>query len=79
MSKVQVVSYEGEALLALKDDIANSLYGMTKAEAHAKGICIQCQEPAIPKCYSDAGREEYKISGLCEECFDQIMGGGDNE
>jgi len=61
----------------LKNSFAKDLYGMTKAEAHASGICIQCQEPAIPKCYSDAGREEYRISGLCEECFDEMF--ADNE
>jgi hypothetical protein len=45
---------------------------MTKDEAVAKGICIDCKEPALAKCYSDAGRREYRISGLCEKCFDSI-------
>lgn len=57
-----------------KDSFAQSLYGMTKDEAVSKGICIQCKEPALPKCYSDAGRKEYTISGLCEKCFDEITG-----
>jgi hypothetical protein len=35
-----------------------------------KGICIDCGQPALPNCYSEAGREEYMISGLCEKCFD---------
>lgn len=77
MNEVQVVSYEGEALAALKNDMANDLFGMTKAEALKSGICIQCKEPAIPKCYSAAGEREYKISGLCEVCFDEITGGGE--
>lgn len=57
-----------------KDNLAKDLYGMTKSEAHFKGICIRCGEPALPKCYTEAGRREYQISGLCESCFDQNCG-----
>ena len=42
------------------------------AEVHKKGICINCGEEALPKCYSEAGIREYSISGLCELCFDRI-------
>ena len=57
---------------AFKDNVARSLYDMTTAEAIDKGVCIQCKEPALEKCYSEAGRKEYKMSGLCEPCFDGI-------
>ena len=59
----------------LKNNLSQDLYGITKAEACRTGICIQCKEPAFPKCYSEAGKREYKISGLCEQCFDKICGG----
>lgn len=52
---------------------AKELYGITKEEAHEKGICVDCKEPALPKCYSVAGRDEYRISGLCEQCFDAMF------
>ena len=58
----------------LKNNLSQDLYGITKAEACRTGICIQCKEPALPKCYSEAGKREYKISGLCEQCFDEIYG-----
>ncbi len=61
------------SLQQFKDELSKSIYKMTKAEAHEKGICIQCNEPALPNCYSEAGRKEYQISGLCEKCFDEIM------
>ena len=46
---------------------------MTRQEAVSKGLCAVCGEPAIPKCYSDAGKKEYEISGSCEKCFDEMF------
>ena len=56
-----------------KNNLAKQLYGMTKAEAINKGICIDCKELAKPKCHTEAGNKEYLISGLCEECFDAMF------
>ena len=58
-------------LQRLKDALSQELCNITFAEAYEKGICIQCKQFAIPKCYSKAGRKEYRISGLCEQCFDR--------
>lgn len=59
------------------NNIANSLsktvFGISREEALSTGICVQCRQPAIPNCYSPAGRREYAISGLCEKCFDSIF------
>lgn len=55
--------------------IAKQLYGETLEDVIPKGICIQCKQDALKNCYSDAGRREYRISGLCEKCFDEICGG----
>lgn len=57
-------------LQSFKDAFASGIYGMTASEARNKGICIHCKQP--PKLYSEAGRREYQISGLCELCFDEI-------
>ena len=61
-------------LKELTDNIAKDIYGTTPSEAKKTGLCIQCKEEALPKCYSEAGRREYQISGLCEKCFDEIAG-----
>lgn len=61
------------SLTEFKDELAEQLYSMTKDQAVRKGICINCKEYALSKCYSAAGRREYYISGLCEECFDNIF------
>ena len=58
----------------LKDSLAKYLYGITASEARSQGLCIQCKQPALERCYSDAGIREYQISGLCEKCFDEICG-----
>ena len=61
------------SLKELKDTVSKSLFGKTRAEALEGGICIDCKEPAIPKCYSKAGKLEFVISGMCEECFDKLI------
>ena len=55
------------------DKLAFDLFGQTKSQSVSTGLCIHCKESALPKCYSDAGRKEYGISGLCEQCFDDIF------
>ena len=50
-------------------------YGKDFKKNKAEGLCIDCKEPAIPKCYSNAERKEFQISGLCEECFNKLMSG----
>ena len=56
-----------------KDGIAKSIFGTTVKETTEKGICINCNEWALNKCYSEAGKREFFISGMCEECFDKIV------
>lgn len=60
-------------LQSFKDFVATQLHGMTKAEAHEKDICIDCKQPWQPKTHTDAGKREYRISGMCEECFDALF------
>lgn len=66
-------------LQAFKDALSVAATGQTAAQAQEKGLCIQCKEPALPKCYSDAGIREYHISGMCEKCFDNMFAEEDDE
>jgi len=52
-------------------------FGDFAEENQDKGLCIQCKEPALENCYSEAGKRKFKLSGLCEKCFDEICGGGE--
>jgi hypothetical protein len=60
-------------LQTFKDNLAKAIYDQTTNEAQSTGLCIQCKEQALPKCYSEMGKREYYISGLCGECFDEIF------
>ena len=55
-------------LQEFKDNLSKLTTGMTTRDGHTKGVCIQCRNP--PEFYSEMGRKEYGISGLCEFCFD---------
>lgn len=75
----------------LRKRLATHLYGRTKEEAQQAHVCINCGHEIFwskkpedgqdgaqkPGCiYSYAGIREYQISGMCEHCFDELMGGG---
>jgi len=42
-------------------------------------VCIKCGRPALEHCYSEEGKREVFISGLCEECFDEICDVAEDE
>ena len=65
-----------QALSALKSSLQVAAYGENAPSKREQGLCIDCGMPALENCYSDAGREEVRISGLCELCFDKLLGGG---
>lgn len=61
----------------LKDASAMMAFGMTKDEAHEKGICIHCKKPPVHK--TELDKREYAISGICGSCFDVITKDPDDE
>ncbi len=44
-----------------------------KREAISRGKCTTCKRDASQHIYSAAGQREYRISGMCEECFDEMF------
>lgn len=57
-----------------KEELAKKAFkGMSPQQAWEKDICIKCKQPAIPNCYSFEGLKEYRISALCEKCFDNMF------
>jgi len=70
--KIKVTVITGNSLQQFKDALAVECFGMTKDDAVKDEICIDCREPALPKCSTDISRSEYRISGLCEMCWNRI-------
>lgn len=62
-----------ESLKQIKNQLALNLFGLTLEDAHLQHICIKCKEPiSQSNVYTSAGYREYEISGLCENCYDEI-------
>lgn len=59
----------------LQNNLAKDATGITKQEAHDKDICIRCKKPVNVFAMSAINRREYRISGLCGKCWDEIWGG----
>jgi len=67
--------HKQNSLQDLKNTITKNIFKITKEEAIKKNICIDCKQPITDKSfYSLAGQKEYKISGMCEHCFDKACG-----
>ena len=74
-------------LVKLSEGLSKSLFNLTPSEALQKGICISCKKPIFYSparkaemeghIYSVAGQNEYRITALCEYCFDKACGGLD--
>lgn len=62
-------------LSTIQDNLAIQIFGTSLTEAHEKGICIKCKEESQPKCHTLDGVTNYRISGLCEECYNSIVTG----
>lgn len=62
------------ALQNMLDSLAKMMGAKaTPSESQAAGICFVCGELAEPRCTTDAGRKEYKISSMCEICWDKLF------
>jgi hypothetical protein len=57
-----------------QDFMSFRLYGMTKDKALLGGVCISCKKNIENEYlhWEEIDRKEYKISGLCPKCFDEI-------
>ena len=55
----------------LKDTLGKLLYDTTSDKSIKDDICIRCKKP--PRFKTQAGKDEYRISGMCEYCFDELF------
>ena len=72
-----------QTLKQLQNNLAMGIFGQTKKQAQDKIVCISCNAPIYVQrdskaqgpghIYSQAGKDEYSLSGLCEYCFDKAF------
>lgn len=72
-------------MINLINRVTKQTFGLTLDDAHAQGICIQCQKPVLVMAadgtskynpelfYSREGKVEWNISAMCEKCFDNMF------
>jgi hypothetical protein len=62
-------TYKAPAIEALLTAIS----GISRQDAMQQGICTWCKRP-ISQFKDSASKQEYRISGLCQNCQDQTFG-----
>lgn len=55
------------------ESLLTSVTGISRQEAFGKRICTFCKGP-ISEFKDTLSRQEYDISGLCQNCQDQVFG-----
>ena len=76
-NSLKVTVFSDQTLQKFKDSSARTAFGMTAYDAHERKICIMCRKkPDLSKSIDAA---EYKISGLCNICWDEITKIGDED
>lgn len=89
MVKLKCLDLLGFKVTTMINELALSMFNMTITDAHKNGVCIKCKNQAFVDdldgnkqytegmFYSPSGKHEYMISGLCENCFDNMLGGSE--
>ena len=60
------------SLQSFIDNLAKKIFNQTLDEAHAKNICIKCSAPADTSDWTHSDIDEYLITGLCPDCFNNL-------
>jgi hypothetical protein len=64
---------ESKGMTILLDKLSDGAFGIPRTEAIAMKICVICKDP-ITEFRDDLSAKEYKISGLCPGCQDEVFG-----
>lgn len=57
--------------MAIHDEVARRIFGITRDEAVARGICIKCKSRAhLP---NEIDQREFRLSAFCPECFRDLF------
>jgi hypothetical protein len=59
------------------DKMTMAMFGMTREQAHEKGVCIKCKE--TPELRTDTEKHEYHLSATCPTCWENLFPPEDEE
>jgi hypothetical protein len=63
------------AIREMLDDLSKAITGRVASESIKEDICVRCGKPVTSNSFTDeCSRREYRITGLCQVCQDQIFG-----
>lgn len=68
-------------LNSMIDDLGLQAFGKSRTDAMAEKVCVCCHKPVLTAdgsfdrdlIQTPAGEREYRISGICEKCFDALF------
>jgi uncharacterized CHY-type Zn-finger protein len=63
-----------ETLQSFVNNFTKENFGRDLSTSQKQKICVVCGEP-IKEFRDDLSKREYEISGLCQECQDEVFGG----
>jgi len=55
------------------EDFLTSIAGISRQDAAAQGICTKCKQ-SVSGFRNRESVKEYQISGMCQECQDEMFG-----
>ena len=56
------------------DKITTKAFDTTQDKAEKKAVCISCGKPILGF-KDEVSVKEYRITGMCQECQDEVYGG----
>jgi len=62
-----------QEMKAFVDTVAVDLFGVSLTDAQEKQVCVICGHPA-DRFVDELSRKEYEISGMCQDCQNQLFG-----
>jgi uncharacterized CHY-type Zn-finger protein len=66
---------KSEMMEQILDQLSMSAFGRSRSESIKSKVCVDCGKPATE--FEDAlSSKEYQISGLCQQCQNEIFHGG---
>ena len=54
------------------NQLAEVAFGMSIKKAHEQGVCVVCKKEVNIAEMDNLDRREYRISGLCSPCFEDM-------